>query len=646
MLSFDRRTRVRLKRLKRAGLAAPKMTKVVAKDMVKNKIATAKRRRGSGAVLKPKFDKRDYDRKARRAAKKLSAATSWSHDKLSRLPRPRLAGKNWKRILLAGVGGLAAVMLLVQIFYPGDRLLPLASIDGMGLGWQTKPDAADKLNAAYAAHSLDVYMGQQNDPFKTVKLADLGVKVENTERLKAMSYPWYLRIVPSSLLWAHVVAKPSGVKPQFSGATDRYIEQHLMPACRQAPVDANLKAEKGEIKVVPAKNGGQCESAQVVSTVKSAQPMLGEQSSVRVDLKELSPAVIDRQAEETRDRYIENIGNAVEIKVGEGIVQIDASEFIDWLDFTVQDNTIVPSVNADRSADFFRKSIAPKVEVPAGLSRVTTLDFAEVSREEGASGVAIDIGPTYQTMVDYVVGKVPAPLVMTRAIPPKVQYTRTYSASDAGLSALLENYARDHKGTFGISLAELSGKKRRASYNGDKQFVTASTYKLFVAYSVLKRVEAGKMDWGANEACFNKMISLSDNPCSEKFLHGIGLSEVTKDAKSMGLDNSTFMKSGGPFTTANDLALFLGFLESGTSLSGQSRDRLLSAMHGNVFRQGIPAGTSAAVADKVGFLNGLLHDAAIVYSPSGTYVLAIMTDGSSWGAIADITRQIETLRAQ
>ena len=213
-------------------------------------------------------------------------------------------------------------------------------------------------------------------------------------------------------------------------------------------------------------------------------------------------------------------------------------------------------------------------------------------------------------------------------------------------SALLENYARDHSGTFGISLAELSGKKRRASYNGDKQFITASTYKLFVAYSVLKRVESGKMDWGTNETCFNKMISLSDNPCSEKFLHGIGLGEVTKDMQNLGLGNSTFMKSGGPFTTANDLALFLGFLESGTSLSGQSRDRLLSAIRGNVFRQGIPAGTSGAVADKVGFLNGLLHDAAIVYSPSGTYVLAIMTDGSSWGAIADITRQIETLRVQ
>jgi beta-lactamase class A len=65
-----------------------------------------------------------------------------------------------------------------------------------------------------------------------------------------------------------------------------------------------------------------------------------------------------------------------------------------------------------------------------------------------------------------------------------------------------------------------------------------------------------------------------------------------------------------------------------------------------VYRQGIPAGASGAVADKVGFIDALLHDSAIVYSPSGTYVLAIMTDGSSWANIAQLTREIEALRNQ
>jgi len=101
-------------------------------------------------------------------------------------------------------------------------------------------------------------------------------------------------------------------------------------------------------------------------------------------------------------------------------------------------------------------------------------------------------------------------------------------------------------------------------------------------------------------------------------------------------------------TTPADLALFLAELQTGQILNQQSsRNLLMSAMKRNIYRQGIPAGISGSVvADKVGFLYGLLHDASIVYSPTGTYVLVIMTDGSSWSTIADFASQIEALRTQ
>ena len=100
---------------------------------------------------------------------------------------------------------------------------------------------------------------------------------------------------------------------------------------------------------------------------------------------------------------------------------------------------------------------------------------------------------------------------LTVSVPPTEQYTRSYRPTDAGLSALLANYAKDHAGTYGISLVELDGKKRRANSDGDKKFVTASTYKLFVAYSVLKRIDGGTRSWDTDADCFNKMISQSDN---------------------------------------------------------------------------------------------------------------------------------------
>jgi beta-lactamase class A len=60
------------------------------------------------------------------------------------------------------------------------------------------------------------------------------------------------------------------------------------------------------------------------------------------------------------------------------------------------------------------------------------------------------------------------------------------------------------------------------------------------------------------------------------------------------------------------------------------------------YRRGIPAGIGAngTVADKVGFLDGLLHDAGLVYSQKGDFILVILTEGSSWSDIAALTQSI------
>ena len=196
---------------------------------------------------------------------------------------------------------------------------------------------------------------------------------------------------------------------------------------------------------------------------------------------------------------------------------------------------------------------------------------------------------------------------------------------------------------------------RHGGYNESRAFVTASTYKLFVAYGTLKRVDAGQFNWsdiisgGQNLAtCFDKMIVNSDNPCAEALLYKIGQKALTQDIQNdLGLKNSTFLKDN-IYSTAEDEAAFLADLARGQlgSLTQDSQNRLISAMKRNVYRKGVPAGASGPVADKVGFLWGLLHDASIVYSPSGTYVLVILTDGAGdWGQLAELTRQIEAWRA-
>lgn len=111
------------------------------------------------------------------------------------------------------------------------------------------------------------------------------------------------------------------------------------------------------------------------------------------------------------------------------------------------------------------------------------------------------------------------------------------------------------------------------------------------------------------------------------------------EARAIGATQASF-SPGNMRISAQSLGVMLEKLHSGTLVSADSRNRLLALMRRQVYRRGVPAGTSYPVADKVGFLYALLHDASVIETPQGNYVVVIMTDGSSWGRIAELTRMI------
>lgn len=233
----------------------------------------------------------------------------------------------------------------------------------------------------------------------------------------------------------------------------------------------------------------------------------------------------------------------------------------------------------------------------------------------------------------------------------------TVSDSVINLAPLMASYTNNQDESFGVSVVELGGKNRTGDYNGDQVFISASTYKLFTAYSTLTRIENGSWTWldadivdGKDlSTCFNDMIVFSDNDCAEAISTKAGHQNITDEALAIGCLDTTLVDSDGyAKTTPNDLALFLAKLYKGQILNQQSsRDILIEAMKNNVYREGIPAGLGDdIVADKVGFVDGYLNDAAIVYDLKGNYVLVIMTNNSSWDEIARLASEINLLHQQ
>ncbi len=565
----------------------------------------------------------------------------------------------WRKLGIIGAIGVCVVFIVVQLAYPWNALPLYAAVGEVDVGGASAQEATKTLDKAYAEQPIKLYFGESDKAYREPLPQDIGLTIDSQPQVQAQQYAWWQRLIPSSLLWIHLLADDS-VAPTYQHdekKAEDYVKKELGKSCDVKPQNATVTYRDEKLEVVPAIDGGTCKLADVTSLLTDVKPTLTS-SFVRIPMDARPAKIDDKDAGKFVTELSARTATGMTIEVGDTTVSVDQKTVLSWLDFKAVDGKLIATVNTKKAAEFLSEKLAPKVTRAAGTSRVTTRDFTIVSQQIGATGQALDQAATLQAINDWLAGASEDLSAKVRPVAPRVAYTRHYSPTDTGLSALITQFAQEHPGQFGVSMIEITGKKRRATYQDTKQFRTASTYKLFVAYSALKRVDEGKWKWnmqvhgGRNlEKCLHDMIVVSDNPCGEELLQKITPIKVHEEIQRIGLSRSTFI---GKYimTTAGDLTTFVGALHAGQLLSKSSTDRLLGWMKGNIYRQGIPAGAKGTVADKVGFLpdpdDGIWYynDAAIVYGPSGTYALSIMTKGSSWSTIAELTRKIEALRSQ
>jgi len=557
-----------------------------------------------------------------------------------------------KALLIGGLGILGG-FIVVQLLYPTNRLPLFASIDGLDVsGWQQK-DAAWRLDHDMAAQQVAIRLGDAKDVYDKALPADIGVVAHNTSRLRSLDYPWYVRLIPTSLLWYGLVQSDGQPRYETNQKTAKaYLNTTLGKSCNIPAKNATLTYTDNTLQLVSAINGGKCDESEAARVLMAVRPRLDAPSTVIIPVKTVKPSVNDEQAMSVKERLLAATRDGILLSTNGKDQTLKPADVLSWLTFTSKDGSLHYDISPSKANTYLAKYVTPFVAKPAGQTVITTLDFTVMSQKPGITGQTLDLTKTLTSIKSVLDGKASAATSTTKPVPPKNVYQRSYTHTSLGISALLAHYDQDHSGIFGVAFQELGGQGRIAQYNGSRVFVSASTFKLFVAYGTLKRVDAGTWKWsdkningGRNLAvCFDDMIVKSDNGCAEALLLKIGVATLTKEVQALGLKSTTFLHKDIE-TTPSDLRTYLTKLQSGTlPISSTSRTHLIDVMKRQVYRQGIPAGVSGAVADKVGFLWALLHDAAIVYSPKGTYVLVIMSDGSSWASIADLTRKIESLR--
>lgn len=544
-----------------------------------------------------------------------------------------------RRIVLP-VGGMFALVVLAQLLYPGDTALPFARLNGDLVGFSSEQAVASKLQTEYGRSSITTTIRGTK---VTTPLAKTGLVTDNKEILHGLNYyPWYLKVIPfSSVVRGALTNQPVGLTAD-ENRFDLYFTERTKE-CALAPKNAGVVVKDGEVQLDPAKDGQTC-SRESLRQQLTAKPLEKTGLTVTIQTTAVKPDRSDKDVQPLLTEAKKVAEHKLTLVVAGKTYVIDKPTLASWLAFPEDPSTKQPILGInDEAVKAYLTSIQKDVYIAPGVTVITTMDSIETGRVPGANGQGINQAATTKAIRKQVLsgdGTVSATLAV---LPPTHKYNRSYSKTPEGLQALINDIVKD-KGDFAISVRKLGDTGVHA--NGDKTYHPASTYKMFVAYSALKRVDDGRFSLGQTTSggqtlaqCLDNMIVNSDNACAEWFGVNIGWNTLTNEARAIGASRTTLSR---PFvSTPNDQALLLQKLESNQlALTELSRDRLLSAMKRQIYRKGIPAGVGVPVADKVGFLEGYLHDSAIVYAPSGVYVLVIYSNGSSWAQIADAAKQI------
>ena len=551
-------------------------------------------------------------------------------------------GRHKKPFYIAA--GIVLGMIVIQFLYPSNRSLPFVRLDGKRIGSQSETELAQYLIDSYSNVPLTLDIsGPAKQVARKSTLAPAGLEPDVHRIITDLkAYPWWQRLVPFSGL-VKGLTKNQPILVRMDNERFREYAKGELQACHVDPKNAAVMVKDGAVLLDPAKDGQDCSSDELKRVLERAQLA---RSGVRIKLE--ADTVKPERSDKDVEGKLKEAQTLTERKIALKLVDADypvaKATLASWLVIAEDQKDkkkLTVDVDTKPISDYLNE-MQKKIYVAPGVTTVSTTDGVETGRVEGTAGRGLNFTSTADGLKKQVLagdGTVMGDIV---SLSPRVVYQRSYSPTRAGLQALLNDIVKD-KGDYAISVRMSDGST--VSTNGSKRYHPASTYKMYVAYSFLRRIENGTYKWedtataGKNMSqCFDVMIINSDNTCAEWLGDKIGWSNIQNEVRALGLSNTSTIR-GAMYSTPDDETLFLHKLQYGNILNTPERDRLLDVMKRQVYRQGIPAGVRVTVADKVGFLDGKLHDAAIVYG-SKTYMLTIMSQGSSWAQIADAARQI------
>ncbi len=251
------------------------------------------------------------------------------------------------------------------------------------------------------------------------------------------------------------------------------------------------------------------------------------------------------------------------------------------------------------------------------------------------------------------------------APPPTPEPAATSEISDPRWGQLtedLQNQVTKFPGKISIYIKDLrSG--RQWSHAPDDFYPSASLIKLPIMVCVFKQIEEGSLSlltplklkrelraggsgtlkWHRNGEKFAvgelvyHMITESDNIATKILVHTLGTPYLQNSFLSLGLINTNIHEQGfglssrpvlhENYTTAREMGTLLEKIYRKELFNPVASETMLEILkdqkHRDRLGRTLPSGWT--IADKTGLLRRACHDAGIIFSPEGDYVLVVLT---------------------
>jgi beta-lactamase class A len=531
--------------------------------------------------------------------------------------------------------------------YPSGRLAPMASVNGTHLGVDDSSRAIAKLDSReLSEHQMTLVISDETHQ-TTLKNAGIRVAVEATvdklltaqQQAKGNLRPWKFWRPRSASLVVNIDDKT------FQEFYNSELAQY-----HKKPVDARLEVKQGNVHIRGGEITWRIDKEALKRDMRRAAAGLDKQVSVAAQQR--TPEVKAAELEPLRAEAQQWLDRGFALTYAGETYPIPTSKLAASIMVSKKEKAPQLAINRKPLHQFIKKIAKKDINTDPTPARRILENGQVTRREEGEPGKEVKLSKTLDAVATGLKeGKTTAGL-RVRNIKPGTQTTHTYTGTSEGLRALLVNFADSHGGEYGLELRTLNG-DIHATYNADKRFVAASTYKMYLAYAAYTEIENDNLamdketEEGTVRFCLRKMILYSTNPCAHALGRVIGWKRVDSLLNEAGFGATTLnnhrSSQVNKYTTASDAAMFMRRLRAGALLNGKHTRQLLDRLRSQIFRSGIPSGSSGTVANKVGFFQGYLHDVGIVEGPGRNYVLAIYSYGGQWWEYRQLAQKVENV---